>query len=236
MIRLRQHRTGPPHWDLISIHIPKTAGTSFRNTLRAVYGKRAVARLDIELDKPQLRLNGQPYAKRQLPRSTKVIHGHFSYPLLQEKLELPSERPPIITWLRDPVARVVSNYNYLARRLAEELQEDQKNLNILPKMQRTLLEYAADPLNQNRMSKHLAGLELNDFLFIGRTEEYETGIQRLAQLLHWPQAPIFHHNPTTTSPHHPLTKSQYHNILSWNATDAALYENAATFFQKKQTA
>ncbi len=36
-----------PHLELISLHIPKTAGTSFRSNLVNVYGKKAVARFDI---------------------------------------------------------------------------------------------------------------------------------------------------------------------------------------------
>jgi hypothetical protein len=211
--------------ELISIHIPKTAGTSFRNTLKKVYGNKKVIRLDIELDKPRLKINEQLYSKRQLPKGIKAIHGHFSYPLLLEHFDDISKEIPIITWLRDPVERVISNYFYLSKRLKEELKEEEKGLNILPKMQRSLLEYAADELNQNRMAKHLEGLKLEDFLFIGLVEEYEKGLEQLGQLMGWERTPKFEYNKTGKN-YADIPETTRAQIKRWNTADVALYEHA----------
>ena len=150
---------------LISVHIPKSAGTSFRNTLREVYGVDQVARLDINLEDEVIRVNEQLWDKKKLSRDIEVAHCHFS-PLLFEKY-FRSSPAPFITWLRDPVERVISNFYYLEKRLKEELDEEGRGLNILSKMQRTLSEYVADPINQNRISKFLQGRSLDDFAFVG---------------------------------------------------------------------
>ncbi|MCB9301749.1 MAG: sulfotransferase family 2 domain-containing protein [Lewinellaceae bacterium] len=219
---------GPPEQEaaleLISIHIPKTAGTSFRNTLRGVYGEQSVIRLDIGLVRQEVRVEEELYGLPYFPKQTRVIHGHFSYPLLQQNFQVP-ENIPIITWLRDPVERVISNYFYLARRLAEELQEERKGLNILKKMQRSLLEYANFEPSQNRMSKFLEGLELEELFFVGIQEDYDRSLERLAGLLEWKDFPVFHHNQTggyadSVSP------QEREQIRAWNSRDVALYEKA----------
>jgi hypothetical protein len=77
----------PERLELISIHIPKTAGTSFRNTLKTVYGEDHVARLDIELYDKHIRLNELDYFESSLPNHLKVIHGHFSYESVKDILK-----------------------------------------------------------------------------------------------------------------------------------------------------
>ncbi len=225
---------GPPAGEaaleLISIHIPKTAGTSFRNTLRGVYGEQSVVRLDIGLVRQEVRVEEELYNQPFLPAHARVIHGHFSYPLLLKNFQVP-EGIPVITWLRDPVERVISNYFYLARRLAEELQEERKGLNILKKMQRSLLEYANYEPSQNRMSKFLEGLKLEGLFFVGIQEDYSHSLERLAGLLEWRDFPVFHHNQTGS--HDSLVSPQEREqIRAWNSQDVALYEKALEMVAK----
>jgi hypothetical protein len=219
-----------PGLELISIHIPKTAGTSFRNTLKGVYGEQGVVRLDIDLARQEVRVNEQRYEQRQLPGLTRVAHGHFSYPLLKKNFDLP-QGLPIITWLRDPAERVISNYFYLAKRLAEELEEERKGLNILSKMQRSLLEYAAHDLNQNRMSKFLEGLDLEDLFFVGIQEDYDRSLERLAGLLGWENYPVFHHNQTGKEDSR-VSAEERARIRELNPKDVALYERALELLEK----
>ncbi len=218
------------HLQLISLHIPKTAGTSFRNTLKAVYGEEQVIRLDIDLIHHQLRIEQQPFDQPKLPRKVKVVHGHFSPALLRQKLAL-SPKTPMITWLRHPVDRVISNYFYLAKRLKEELNEEGKGLNILSKMQKTLLEYAYAELNRNRMSKFLTGITLEECLFVGISEHYESDLEYLSRLLKWKSYSTFHHNATGGS----LVVSEVERaaIRAWNAEDVNLYEHALRLRERR---
>lgn len=218
------------HLELISIHIPKTAGTSFRNSLAGVYGDEAVVRLDIGLVRQEVRIREKIYLEKTLPRGTRVIHGHFSYPLLTRHFEVDPSLP-IITWLRDPVSRVVSNYYYLAKRLAEELNEEQRGLNILRKMQRSLLQYAQDEANQNRMSRFLEGLSLEKMHFVGLVEQYDEDLKTLAVRMGWENYPVFYHNQTgkdTSS----ITDAERDIIRSLNQEDVALYEHALLLREK----
>lgn len=215
---------------LISVHIPKTAGTSFRNTLRQVYGAQEVIRLDIGLVRQETRINELIYEDPGLPAGTSVIHGHFSYPLLTGRFAI-DPAVPVITWLRDPVDRVISNYYYLARRLEEELDEEGKGLNILKKMQRSLIEYARYEPARNRMTRFLEGLQLEDLRFVGLVEHYDEDLKRLSGLLAWPEYPVFSHNKTerdTTL----VSAAEIEEIRRLNAEDIMLYDRAMNLREK----
>ena len=169
--------------ELISLHIPKTAGTSFRLILESVYGSNEVMRVDLPIDDPKLKVNKEDYNSDRLPKA-KVIHGHFNYELLSSEVRLP-DQVPIVTWVRDPVERVISNYFYLSDRLESILDEKNRGVNILSKLKRNLKEYAQCEINRNRQSKFLKGLNLDDITFIGVVENFEEEIKVLAKILGW---------------------------------------------------
>lgn len=209
--------------ELISLHIPKTAGTSFRNILKSVYGEKEVGWLDIETN-GVVRLNESVYNKNKLP-DLKVIHGHFVYKELLNKFEIKNEYK-IITWVRDPVKRVISNFYYLESRLKELLDEEKNNLNIISKLQRTLMEYARAEINRNRQSKFLAGSNPEDFDFIGVYEFFDQELHRLSSVLNWHHIPeVPYHNKTAG-----IIKSHSDEIIDeireLNLEDVKLYNEA----------
>lgn len=209
--------------ELISIHIPKTAGTSFIHSLKKQYGYKKVARLDSNDNRTII--NKIPLDKAYVYKNTAVIHGHFTIDLLHDQFDIPTNMP-IITWLRDPVERVISNYFYLYKRLDEELLEEKKGLNILSKMRRSLLEYAQDERNCNRMSKFLKGIELEDFFYIGIVENYNHDIQELGRKLNWTNLEIVEHNKTGSGLKSVIDQKTKNLIKSYNKKDQELYEKA----------
>ncbi|MEM6396003.1 MAG: sulfotransferase family 2 domain-containing protein [Bacteroidota bacterium] len=213
-----------PKLELVSVHIPKTAGTSFRHVLKRVYGEEAVRRLDIPILGQHTRINEQLYEEATLPYGTRVVHGHFSPERIAGRFA-ESEGVPHITWLRDPVERVISNYFYLAKRLAEELDEETKGLNILSKMQRSLLEYAQDEKNRNRQSKFLAGMALEDFVFVGIQEHLQEELVELGKILHWPPQEMVEHNRTGQSKQ-TVSDELRAEIAALNQIDVELYQRA----------
>ncbi len=211
--------------ELLSFHIPKSAGTSFRNMLRDVYGPDAVLRFDTPLrGGGKFRVEQQPFTGRALPNRVRVLHGHFSWQHVNNILELPRGIPKI-TWLRDPVERVVSNYFYLAKRLREILDEEGRGVNILTKMERSLTEYAQAEINQNRMSKFLEGLDLKDFRFIGILEYMDEDLQQMAETMGWAIQEAYQHNATGKRKRE-ITPEERAVIEACNVEDRALYQRA----------
>lgn len=91
---------------VIFVHIPKTAGTSFARILRENYflwDKRRVYWQDYQVTKPITEMT--PEERRRLD----VIHGHFPFGM-HELLDSPFS---YVTFLRDPVKRMLSFYNYI---------------------------------------------------------------------------------------------------------------------------
>jgi len=179
-----------------------------------------VARLDIRRN---LELNGRMFKSSKLKPGIKVVHGHFSYQKLIDNFDI-KEGTPVITWLREPAERVISNYFYLDKILRKELNEERKDLNILAKMEKTLLEYAATEANRNRMSKFLEGINPEDFFFMGFTDHYEEDLECLAGLLKWENYSSVKHNVTGKKPE--VDTEILEQIKTLNEADYEIYNKA----------
>lgn len=216
--------------ELISLHIPKSAGTSFRNTLKQEYGEREVIRLDIN-NKPKVpRINEKIYEHSTLPKGTRVIHGHFCPADLHDAFIL-GDDIPMITWLRDPVERVISNYYYLTEILAKELNEQKKGLNLLSRLQRSLMEYARADRNRNRISKFLRGSTLQDFSFVGIQEFYSEDLSAMSKQFSWTTATEFKYNKTAKK--YNVSEENRAEIAKLNQLDIAIYEEGLALRQKR---
>lgn len=203
----------------VSIHIPKTAGTAFRLILNESIPAKNFAKVDIQ-PSGRIRVNDQIFKSNKLGKSVSHIHGHFSYKDLHENFELDPE-VEYITWVRDPVERVLSNY-YFLKRIIEERLKEQEDENLWPRMGKSLEEYVALEENQNVMSRFLEGAPLDSFKFIGLQDHYSEDLKHLQELMNWPQLQSEVHNSTQR-------KNKQHEarllnlIKEVNAQDMELY-------------
>lgn len=188
---------------LISIHINKTAGTSFEEILRDNYSK--VYRINSHDGDRNRRSNSCDGDKLfdYVPDDADVMHGHFKAYEVNIYNSI-----PIITWVRNPVDRVISNYFY-----------DLKQKKIKP----GLIDYAKEYKNQNRMSKMLFGIELDQLFFIGITEYFDRDIEILSYKLNW--AYRYSYKLNTTS-YQKIHKDIRLAIAYYNKVDVELYRQA----------
>ncbi|WP_157446837.1 sulfotransferase family 2 domain-containing protein [Cytophaga aurantiaca] len=172
--------------ELISLHIPKTGGTSFRSLLNNNYGIENVAQFDINYkeNKYKFKINGKEVAEPLFPKDTKVLHGHFEYLNLIE-LYPNLKNVPIVTWVRDPVKRVVSNYYYLLEILTQENKNKPLALSLINRLACTLEEFSARPHARNKMTRYLKGLDIHSAYFIGIIENYSEDVLKLSKMLNW---------------------------------------------------
>ena len=103
-----------PH--LINIHIPKTAGTALRDTLGNLYNRGT--------DQPSIvfgpYIGGYQELRSgfidRLPdlyaREQRMLSGHYRYRDIADCLAVEPQRASLITFLRDPVRRTLSDYFY----------------------------------------------------------------------------------------------------------------------------
>jgi len=165
--------------------MPKTAGLSFRASLEEYFGDRF--RHDYQ-DYPlasspedrreQASLWGQGVQAEEF-NGVDCVHGHF---LPLKYLRLADSLPCcFVTWLREPVARLVSHYHYwrqaydpasgstsaLHRRVIEE--------------RWTLEQFCLAPELRNVYSEFLWGMPFERLNFIGITEFYAEDLRYFSQ-------------------------------------------------------
>ena len=86
----------------------------------------------------------------------RVVHGHFRYAEIRSLHTSTNAR--IITWLRHPADRVISNYRFFIDRLAHSgINPEVRRINQHRRKER-LMEYARLPENSNTMAYFLEGL------------------------------------------------------------------------------
>jgi len=104
---------------MISVHLPKTGGTSFRKLLedrfgkglRTIYGKKP---FNLMREQRCAKALADAHAERDAAHDgVQCIHGHFlpaRFLLLRERRNL-----VFVTWMRHPVDRLVSDYRFTLR-------------------------------------------------------------------------------------------------------------------------
>ena len=220
--------------ELISLHIPKTAGSSFFKSLISVYGKNAVLRIDIPIH-AQKGLDGKPQSGNRpdrIPPKTKVIHGHFRYSELMKAYDL-AEDIPVITWLRDPVSRVLSNYFYLKNVLREKITHSGQEIGPFNRMIKTLLEFAKLEREQNRLSRFVHETPLDKFKFIGIQEFFTDEIADLAYLLEWDGYEEFYLN-ISGAKKEAVNSEDLQEIRRLNNQDVTLYNDGLQLREKRR--
>ncbi|MBU2649752.1 MAG: sulfotransferase family 2 domain-containing protein [Bacteroidetes bacterium] len=219
--------------ELISIHIAKTGGRSFYEILKNEYGDK--------LDPRTRRIEyfpGRDFSKNLLesiPPHVTVIHGHLFYEHVREIHRRYDAR--IVTWLRDPVERVISNYFFLMRAIREAPETHPQRR----KAAYTLMEYAHDSI-PDKMSKYLRGIHLQELFFIGFQENYEQDLEQLTELLSWKKPlikPRINTGPEGTEEEdYPtrrkdITGEMREQIREMNAGDVQLYELAKSIRKER---
>lgn len=200
----------------IFIHIPKTAGTSFREVIKKNLSKEEA----YEANEPKLDVN-------KVTDKTKIIYGHFPFGF---HLKLEGEYK-YLTLLREPVDRVLSWYYYIKQRGIED------PLYNLVKEQ-TIEEFAK--MTSNQQTGMLAGMNypcisdssldvaLNNiekhFCVVGASEKYSDFLNSVGDLLEFENLPTTIENSNKKRLFkQDLLQEQIEVIEYYNKLDIVLY-------------
>lgn len=230
--------------ELISIHIPKTAGTSFQQILEAQYPGKALLRLDFEFVRDQdetgiLRAKNKTdqrvldglVKEGEIPEYVKAIHGHFTLQDIQQLLgNIQTVR--LVTWLREPIERVISNYNYLNELLESEVRDRPQAQRLMNRLKRSIYEFAVLPANTNKYRIYLGGQSLEPFDFVGLTDSFDEDIQHLADLMGWQTPDVYHVNRTPRKAHG-FTAEEQTSLESLYSHDIHIYRSAVELRQAR---
>ena len=163
--------------EIISVHVHKTAGTTFGRVLKQVYGEMQVLgdyqpeKFEKTLDK----LSAQPQIR--------VIHGHFAAG--KYKGYFPSAKR--IIWLRNPIIQFISGYFFWKSQHQKDVFFSQEH-KYMVENNISLLEFAE--INAKKGINPLADyycrdVDLTDFYFVGVQEFFQDDLAELKQMLGW---------------------------------------------------
>lgn len=166
---------------LISIHVPKSGGTSFRASLDQVYGSEAVQTAYVDRALRQ-RLIIRP--------GVRVLHGHIN---LTDYQRLILDYPefidlPLVSWIRNPIERVISEYFYMRGVLQNQLQAYENETPTLKnRMIRSIDEFALHHGSRNAFSRfiNLEHIKMGKYVFIGEVEDYSNDFDKLRMKFGW---------------------------------------------------
>ena len=157
---------------LISQHIPKSAGSTLLRCIKRQYTEQTI--LEFYDDWREI---------QNTNNEIQVFHGHIK--VLRPYFDQNPDAKKI-TWLREPMLRLISQYYFW--KLQPRKPRNPKKLTIHEKVYTGLSfeDYIDQPECSNIYTKYwLKDIEMNMFDFIGITENFDTDIQRMVDILNW---------------------------------------------------
>lgn len=209
---------------IVFTHIPKTAGSSFRHEAERCFGPEKML-FDYgpaaKLSSPLVR--EWVFEREDLEGFTNAVHeggfrflsGHF--PLKKYAAVFP--KAAFVCWVREPVARVWSNYRHLYRH--DRFDQDLESFYKAPK--------------HCNVQSRMIGKDPDRMAFIGITERYAESLERFNQQfsLDFGERRA-NRAPDADVPEPEPTEEVKQRIRSFNAEDVALYDNVRQRFPARE--
>jgi hypothetical protein len=229
---------------LLSVHIPKTGGTTFNNILHDIYQEHFIL-----VKQDGIAEHVSTDVKNAVSNQAKdghvsVIHGHYYLDPFRDCY--PDAK--LAVWLRYPIQRLLSNYYYSERSgvgmgcSPEELHNED-----------LIYKFVDQPHHHNTMTKMIGRSKIDEFAFIGITEDFEKSMALFSRIFSTKKA--FTHkrrliikimkffkkneihvkhrnrNPDRKSPFYEISDELRTKILQLNRDDDALYQAGIARYQ-----
>jgi hypothetical protein len=204
-----------PEAMIISVHVPKCAGTSFRHVLESLCGPQVWYNYGTIFSRGQARAD-------LVPEGARFIHGHFLADAFDDLF--PQRR--LVTWVRHPIERVVSNYHHFLR--APDMRDD--CCRALHEGKLGLEAFAELEWMRNESTRYLAGKPVEDFEFVGITERFGESIGQFCRTFGYRDVvrhPRVNINPGRVSESYALPDRVRARLLELNRDDLGWYARAA---------
>jgi hypothetical protein len=203
---------------IVFSHVPKTAGTSLRATLTNQFRKSKVL-LDYgpQSDVTSDAVRHYIYEKQDFhafknylnKKSIKLLAGHFDG---YKYIPLVGARNTISV-IREPTARIVSEYKHLQR---------------MNRVNKGFDEFISQESSLNKQVKWLGNIKLPLIGFVGITENFSSSISIMNKLYNL-KLKYLELNTASDSKNEHLAKADRHSLKKLNELDLKFYENVKSW-------
>jgi Sulfotransferase family len=224
---------------IVSVHLPKTAGTSFAATLERNFGAAYLRDYaDVPINTPKYERhksalqNCLSNAEKDF-QGIECVHGHF---LPLKYLHLADTRDiTFVTWLRNPVERVLSHFHFWQQSF---------DPNNAPSLHRKMMEekwslerFCLGPEIRDLYFQFLYAFPLEYFSFIGITEFYDEDFALfVSQFLDSSFEPEKLNVRDTSASGYKISQALRSEVEQYHAKDMALYQRALEIRQTRRFA
>lgn len=220
---------------ILSIHVPKAAGNSFR------------ALLEVELDE-RLMLDYGDWAGFDVPEANQrrdvrtlemrarcgellekyeAIHGHF----IADKYLGLFPREDFVAFFRDPYQQALSHYWFLVRNPQREHPEEK----MLHDAKMTLHDYLAWDAFRDQQSQYLGSLSIDDFAMVGLSEEFYRSVKLFNRIFgcNLSGNSFLNVNPDHQGADYAIDPDVRKAVEKYRAGDIELYRRAKEIFARQ---
>lgn len=167
---------------LISIHIPKTAGTSFGHLLKTSIGLRVLMdygdwvgwETPESIERRSFRALEMREQRDSLMSKYDTIHGHF----IADKYVNLFPHADFVAFVRDPYQQAISNYNYILR----NPQIDHPAVRYFHQENLSIIDFISWDMRWNIQSLFIGKLPIDDFAMIGITEKFTQSLKLINKM------------------------------------------------------
>ncbi len=221
---------------IVSIHIPKTAGTSFGQCMKLEFGERvlfdygdwagynsaqAIAHRAVRAAQMRAR-------RDELLAKFDAIHGHF---VADKYMDL-FPRTNFIAFFRDPYQQTLSNYYFLLRN--PQLQDQHPAVKQFHEAKMTIFDYLSWDEVPDPQSSFLGRVPVESLAMAGLTEEFPRSVVLFNRSFGRKVSSDFttNVNPERDEPQYTITADLQKAIEKFREADLALYRRARELFLK----
>lgn len=230
---------------VLFLHIPRTAGSTLHGIMKKQYAED-------EMFTGQLLFGDEIASFTALPeerkRNLKIVKGHFAHGVHDL---LPGDHA-YMTFLRDPIDRVVSLYHFVKRRPDNSLHEAATSMSLKD----FVASGVAPTHTDNGMTRFLGGAAMDDFgtitaevldraivnleacAVIGLTERFDESLLLCRKAFGWNE-PVFYERQNVTQNRPAIETLDPETLAAIEATnqlDSILFEKGVTLFEERVAA
>jgi hypothetical protein len=216
---------------ILSIHIPKTAGTAFGELLHGAFGSRLLRDYGdhVGLNTPEedvrraARIVKARARRDKLLRDFDVIHGHYT----ADKYAGLFPRANFVAFFREPYQQTLSQYEYILR----HPEIDNPGVKLFHEIRPTRTEFVAR--GGNHQAIYLGAMDLGELAVVGLTEHYERGVALFEAVLgrklpH--EVARANANPNRAGEHYAVEPKLHRAVTQYRAADVEVYRRACERF------